>query len=458
MKQTYKVYQKGNKYLIVLPDLPQWFIVDKIGKKIALLVFEDKSNQEILGHFPDEKDYSNKTINEIRDIISIPDSQTANINLSNQPLTSRTTVAMVSVTRRCNLKCPHCYVDAAGLRGDELSIKEHKLLAKHLHSLVANNPDISYKVNLTGGEPFLHDDIIKIIEAYKKNSFEITMSTNGLLIGDNHISDVKDMGVALSISLDGATEYTHDFIRGKGTYRKIIKKIAELVNAGVKIGINFLVHEKNLSEMENTVDLAYSLGCNGFNPINLVQLGRACGSNLKRVSEVEIFKRIADHLKANPQQIKMFSSSSLFSSLGAALLSGITCISCGVGDRPCVYITEEGDIFPCPNTQKKEFLLGNIRKQSLAKCIALDSPVLKRLRALNVSNMNSNCSICDVKYFCGGDCRGETYHVTKDLTAPYVACSDRHDSLIELMWIVAANSEFFEERANEYLRNSKAIL
>ena len=43
-------------------------------------------------------------------------------------LTAKTTVAMISVTRRCNLQsiCPHCYVDAGGLRDLELTEKEHK--------------------------------------------------------------------------------------------------------------------------------------------------------------------------------------------------------------------------------------------------------------------------------------------------------------------------------------------
>ena len=59
-----------------------------------------------------------------------------------------------------------------------------------------------------------------------------------------------------------------------------------------------------------------------------------------------------------------------------------------------------------------------------------------------------------MRLFCGGDCRGETFNVTGDLRAPYVACQDRHDSIVELMWVVAEHPEMFEQRANEFITNA----
>ena len=237
----------------------------------------------------------------------------------------------------------------------------------------------------------------------------------------------------------------------------MVRKIDTLVNAGVKVGINSLVHQGNFGEFDKTINLAYNLGCSGFNPINLVQLGRACDSKLKRVSEVKIFQRISIHLEKKPEEIRMFMFSSLFASLGAALLSGVICQSCGIGNRPCVYVAETGDIFPCPNTQKKEFRMGNFRFDDFAACVDFNHPVLKDFRKIRVDTMNKKCGECEVRYFCGGDCRGETYHVVHDLRAPYVACEDRKKSIIELMWIVSEHPEFFKDRANEYLMNSRAV-
>jgi len=445
-----KVYEKNGKHLVVLPSIPQWFIVDKFGLNVFSHVLDGKTFEDILEIYPNiSKDELSETYYDLVDI-SKDHKPFKDSKIIERALTSRTTIAMISVTGYCNLKCPHCYIDACGSSEEELSLEEHKKIANQLFESLAVDNKVKYKVNLTGGEPFLNKDIIDIIKAYHNVGFDVTMSTNGLLIKERDMSILSDMNVALSISLDGSTSFTHDMIRGSGNFDKTISKIKLLIKSNVRVAINCLLHDKNMHELEKIIDLTYELGCSGFNPINLVQLGRACDSELNRASETEVFQRIAKHLVNNHNQIHLFSFSSLFSSLGAALLSGIVCENCGIGNRPCVYITELGEVYPCPNTQCNEFLLGNTREQSIKECSDINHPVLVNFRKLHVDTMNNTCSSCDVRYFCGGDCRGETYNVTNNINAPYVACKDRHDSLIELMWIVAENSFLFQERSLEY--------
>ncbi len=448
------IYSKDQQHLIILPSLPRWFVVDDFGKQVFEKFFvEQKSLQEVvleISHYP-QKEIENT----YHELLSLSINQENHKNLSfERSLTSRTTVAMVSVTRNCNLKCPHCYVDAHGAVAPELTLKEHKELAQQIKNVLAYESNVRYRVNLTRGEPFANPQIIDIIKAYKNQGLEISMSTNALLIKNHQIDDLENLEVRLQISLDGSSSKTHDLIRGQGAFERVINRIKALIAHGVHVGVNYLVHEGNFYDLESTVDLVYQLGCRGFNPINLVQLGRACDSPLKRVHEVEIFSRLSKHIELHPEQKNLFENTSLFSSMGAALLAGITCVSCGVGNRPCVYITSEGDVYPCPNTQCSSFRLGNIRQQSLNECVGENHPVLQHLKKINVDTLNPTCSQCDVRKFCGGDCRGETFNVTGDLYAPYVACQDRHDSIIELMWITAAKPELFEVRATEYIKNA----
>lgn len=452
-----QIYQRGDKYLVILPNLPQWFVVDEFGKAVAELINIGASLDEVVQAHPDcSFNEINQTYNEILSVVKPFDNPIEDASIETS-LTAKSTVAMICLTRRCNLECPHCYVDALGFRGDELTIDEHRRIAFDLRENMAIDPGIKYKVNLTGGEPFLRQDIMEIISIYHDNEFGVTMSTNGLLINRSHLTGLRKNDVALSISLDGATAATHDFVRGQGSFQTTTENIKMLTSSGVKVSVNCLVHEDNLSELEDLINLAFSLGCNGFNPINLVQLGRACDSSLKRVSEVFLFRRIAEHLKVRPEMSKMFSFSSLFGSLGSALLTGIACVNCGLGSRPCAYISELGDIYPCPNTQKKEFLLGNVRSDVVASCLNTEHNVYKMFADININTMNGKCGACDVRYFCGGDCRGETYNVTGQLFAPYVACDDRHDSLIELMWIVSEMPQVFEARSDEYISHSRGV-
>jgi radical SAM protein with 4Fe4S-binding SPASM domain len=451
-----KTYTRGDNHLVVLPNLPQWAVVDDRGLQLVNLLFErGLSAADIVELYPIEERLDVQDMcEELNEIFS---ARVEPLEQQNS-LTARTTIAMISVTDRCNLKCPHCYVDAQGVAEHELTVAEHREIAKQLRTELATDPAIEYQINLTGGEPFVNKDIIEIVQAYLQSGIGVTMSSNGLLITEEQARFLADNEVTLQVSLDGSTAVTHDMIRGEGNFAKVLSKLRMLGDAGVRVGVNFLVHDKNFDELEQVVTIAHDYGCTGFNPINLVQLGRACESQLVRVPETQIFKRLADHLVANPEQIALFERTSLFSSMGAALLSGVTCASCGVGNRPCVYIDCEGRVYPCSNTQKQEFKLGETRKGHLSEMLRKDHPVLCVLQALEVNTLNPSCAACTVRRFCGGDCRGETFNVTGDIRAPYVACEDRHDSIIELMWIVAEHPELFEKRADEYLSHvSRAV-
>jgi len=444
-------YSRKNRHLIIIPEIPKWFIVDNIGQKIIKMIEEKKTLQQVLGEFS-ENSYNeiSETYNQLTEIINFKPEQQISTESS---LTSVTTIAMINITKKCNLQCPHCYVDANNQKVLELTFDEHKLISQSLKPLLSKNKHVKHKINLTGGEPFIHNEILEIIKIYRDANFSVNISSNGLLIDKKEIDFLYSNNVSIMISLDGSSKDTHEKIRGKDTFSKTISIIEKLAKSNVKVGINTLIHEKNIHELDKLITLAYNLGCHGFNPINLVQLGRACDSKLKRASEKQIFKITAKHLEKYPEHLNLFRNSSLFSSLGSAVLAGISCRNCGIGDRPCIYISEIGNIFPCANTQKEEFKLGNLREESIEECLS-NHKILNKFRELDVDTLNEKCSVCHVRKFCGGDCRGETYNVTENLRAPYVACEDRKNSLIELMWITAKNPHFFENRAKEYIQNT----
>ena len=443
-------YERDGQYLVIFPELPQWAVVTELGVRILRLHVDGSVPRHTMpAHFPD---YAPEFITREFDALVelYRDGQGGQPEISAM-LTPRPTIAMIAVTRLCNLRCPHCYVDARCRLGPELTVEEHRHIARQLILTLARDPEAQYRINLTGGEPFVHHEVLSIIEAYRDVGLDVTMSTNAELIRDDQIERLAELNVTLSVSLDGARAATHDAIRGAGQFERVVARMRRMVDRGVRVGINHLVHTGNFHELGETIDLANRLGCSGFNPINLVQLGRACDSSLARVEETKLFRRLTDQLLMHPEQLPLFERTSLYSSLGAALLAGITCASCGVGTRPCVYISPEGDVYPCANTQRPEFSLGNLRQDPLSSVLREDHPVLTVLRGLEVNNLNPSCARCDVRRFCGGDCRGETYNVTGNLRAPYVACQDRHDSLVELMWTVAKHSHLFAKRASEFL-------
>lgn len=176
------IYSRNSQHLVIFPDKPQWFIVDDVGKSLLeMLVQQQMTVDEVVEQFPPEQNDDIRTsCFELLEICGEDDKRQSII--VEGPLTSRTTVAMIGITRRCNLRCPHCYVDARGSKSEELRLADHFRLAEQINECLATEPKVKYRVNLTGGEPFVRKNIISIIRAYRESGLEVAMSTNGLRI------------------------------------------------------------------------------------------------------------------------------------------------------------------------------------------------------------------------------------------------------------------------------------
>jgi sulfatase maturation enzyme AslB (radical SAM superfamily) len=65
------------------------------------------------------------------------------------------------------------------------------------------------------------------------------------------------------------------------------------------------------------------------------------------------------------------------------------------------------------------------------------------------------CSRCEFKFFCGGDCRGSAYeNSNKNLYAPIPYCKQRKDSILELFRIISEDPNFFDKKANFFISNA----
>lgn len=170
-----------------------------------------------------------------------------------------------AVTYRCNSRCLSCdiwknYIKDKSLLKEELSIEEIKaifLQFKHLES-----------VGITGGEPFLRDDLADIIREIKARS--IIISTNGLMperiiksVGEIvKINHIKELGISISIDAIGDS---NDMVRGvKGSYEKSLKTIRLLKkmqkkNKKIAIGISNTISKVNIKDVLKVYELAKRL-------------------------------------------------------------------------------------------------------------------------------------------------------------------------------------------------------
>ena len=99
----------------------------------------------------------------------------------------------LNLTKRCNLRCSHCYLDAttrAGGGADELSTQEVYTLLEQMAEV--NSHSI---VVVTGGEPLTRPDILQIARKAVSLGFMVVFGTNGMLIDDRFARELVDIGV-----------------------------------------------------------------------------------------------------------------------------------------------------------------------------------------------------------------------------------------------------------------------
>jgi len=163
--------------------------------------------------------------------------------------------AIVAVTLKCNAKCIMCDV---WKRESNREVES---------SFYQRLPSSLREVNITGGEPFLREDLPEIIEVIHNrcDSPRMVISSNGLLpkrIEDSMKRIVKvDPKIAVRISID-AVGKKHDEIRGvSGAFGKTVESLEVLRQGGVRdLGIALTIMDRNVLEIKKVYDLANEIG------------------------------------------------------------------------------------------------------------------------------------------------------------------------------------------------------
>jgi len=184
-------------------------------------------------------------------------------------------VVVWNMTRRCNLKCMHCYSASADMEyPDELTTDEGKTLINDLAAFGA--PVILF----SGGEPLMRRDLLELAQYAADKGMRAVISTNRTLITKDIAAQLRKINLSyVGVSLDGL-EKTHDRFRGaKGAFAKAMEGIRNCREAGIKVGIRFTVNKRNLADVPAMFDLLKQEKIERLCFYHLVYTGR--GSKLR---------------------------------------------------------------------------------------------------------------------------------------------------------------------------------
>ena len=156
----------------------------------------------------------------------------------------------VIVTYRCNARCTMCSRYQAPSRAEEeISVETIRKLPS------------MYFTNITGGEPFLREDLKDIVRELYKKSDRIVISTNGFFT--DRILDLcrefPDVGIRISIE---GLEKTNNEIRGlEDGFNRGYTTLKKLRHMGMKdVGFGMTVQDRNAADLVPLYKLSDELG------------------------------------------------------------------------------------------------------------------------------------------------------------------------------------------------------
>ena len=259
----------------------------------------------------------------------------------------------VIVTYRCNARCSMCNrYKAPSKAEEEISIETIKKLPK------------MYFTNITGGEPFIREDLKEIVRELYKKSDRIVISTNGFFT-DRIVDLCKEFPqIGIRISIEGL-ENTNNEIRGlKDGFNKGYTTLKTLVDMGMKdVGFGMTVQDKNAPDLVPLYELSNEMGMEFATASlhNSFYFVEAKNIIKDRPMVAENFEKLINEMLDSNSPKKWFRAY-----FNHGLINYI------YGQKrllPCdmsfdtFFIDPYGDVMPCNGTKDKE-VMGNLNEQN----------------------------------------------------------------------------------------------
>lgn len=280
--------------------------------------------------------------------------------------------AVVAVTYRCDSRCNMCNIWQLP-PGEEMAPAEYRRLPRSLRD-----------INITGGEPFLRDDIVEIVKTLHEHCGRprIVISTNGferrrIMHAAPALMKIG-RSVGLAVSLDGIGE-KHDEIRGiPGGFDKVVETLTQLRTIGYRnVRVAFTAQRDNVKHLGAVYDLSRQFG---FQFTMVVAQNSEFYFSTADNQTVEPFDLAGELRYVMRKELlsmspKRWLRSYFYSGVIRYNVSKERILACRAG-RDSFFLDPEGSVYPCLTLNR---LMGNIRKQSFEEI--WDSPKAREVCA-----------------------------------------------------------------------------
>lgn len=232
--------------------------------------------------------------------------------------TEQPRIVQIHPTRRCNLRCRHCYSSSSPQERDILDVAL-------LFDAITDAAALGYNwISFSGGEPLLYRPLPELLEHTQALGLHTALATNGMLLDDRHLDAIVPYTDLIAISIDGIPK-SHNHIRAhENAFEKMASYLENLRLRKINFGFIFTLTQHNLHELQWVANFALNQGAKLLQIHPLDEVGHALenmigetpdqienayawllGQQIQRTSgqrlTVQIDLAFTEHIKAHPE-------------------------------------------------------------------------------------------------------------------------------------------------------------
>jgi pyrroloquinoline quinone biosynthesis protein E len=329
-------------------------------------------------------------------------------------LASNPLALIAELTHRCPLHCVYCSNPLElQARGNELSTEIWSRVFREASSYGVLQADF------TGGEPLTRSDLVELVRAARAAGLYVSLITSGMPLDEARLGALIEAGLDhIQLSFQAARETLANEVCGTKAYAQKLRVLDWLKQRRVALTLNFVIHRRNIDQIEEMLALAESSSATRVEFANVQYYGWAFANREHLLPTREQLARSVEFLKRAEERLRgkirvEFVVPDYYAKFPKACMGG--------WGRKLMLITPSGDALPCHAAQVIPGLkFENVRERNLRE-IWERSEAFQKFRGEDW--MQEPCRSCDRREHDFGGCRCQAFLLAGDATATDPVCS-----------------------------------